>query len=97
MAAAYADADAADVLLDNMLLVKIPELINALGHFKLIRAFFDGCSGAGLNAQTAGAAVVLDGLIGFKRHVGKDGHQAELAAQLFINQEIIPSDPTQAR
>jgi len=96
-ASAGFDTDATDIMAEMEGFSKGLQLFVASEVIEILWSLFNGFRWADFYAGPAGTTVFPEERIGLKREIGEEGDEANPGTELFIDEEIIPADPTQPR
>jgi len=96
-ASAGFDADTTDIMAEMEGFSKGLQLFVASEMIEIFWSLFNGFRWADFYACPAGTAVSCEGRAGLKGEIGQDGDEANPGTKRFIDEEIIPADPTQPR
>jgi len=94
-ASAGFDTDATDIMAEMEGFSKGLQLFVASEMIEILWSLLNGFRWADFDAGPAGITVFPKGRIGIKREIDENGDEASSGAELFIDEEIIPADPTQ--
>ncbi len=89
--------DATDIMAEMEGFGKGLQLFVASEMIEILRSLFNGFRWADFYACPAGTAVSCERRAGLKREIGEEGEEANPGTKRFIDEEIIPADPTQPR
>ena len=94
-ASAGFDTDATDIMAEMEGFSKGLQLFVASEVIETFLFFLDCFCRTDFDAGPAGTAVSCEGRAGLKGEIGQDGDEANPGTKRFIDEEIIPADPTQ--